>query len=144
MTNAKPFADVPVLPCLFCTSQSSFSPLQQKRITLTIKENDLTSTPVVHTLNTRCILLLGQPNDAYACSLIDVFLALSATNNKLYWQSVLSTSRPWDKPRPTTHRTRYSEELCSCDHVLSVLELPPTSWVTPFSACRMEEALLGH
>ena len=109
---------------------SLFSLVQQKWVTMTTKENTLTLTAIVHTLNTRCILLLGQPNDAcYARSLIDLFLALSTTNNKPYWENVLSTSRAWDKPRPTMHRTRYSEELFSCDHVLSSLEcwssLPP-------------------
>lgn len=140
------------LYCLMCSVPAIivlFSLVQQKWVTRTVKQNHLTLTAIVYMLNTRCILFLGQPSDAcYVCGLIDVFLALSTTNNKLYWENVSSTPRAWDQPGPTMHRTDIQK---SCPLVTTsfqvfplMLEQPPTSWVTAFSACRMEEVSLGH
>lgn len=78
----------------------------------------------VYMLNTRCILLLGQPSDdCYAHNLLDVFAGLSIHNDKLYREDSPLTSRAPDKPGPAMHRTRSSEEPSFGGHTLASLPL---------------------
>lgn len=67
MSNAKPFANVPVLSHVLCTGHYCLSVpfffFFLEGVTMTAKQNNLTLTVIVYLLNTRHILLLSQPSD---------------------------------------------------------------------------------
>lgn len=155
MSNAKPFANVPVLSHLLCTKRYSFSVLFFSFFFFSWRcDNDCKAEQFI--INSSCIFVKYQmrlaPQSTQWCFLMhEVWLMyfLSTNNDKLYWEMPVLRHPEPDARLDQLCTAQDAQKNCPFEAIslqvfLLFLEQSPTFWVVPFSACRKEEALLGH